>query len=506
MISSNAHARRLPGEGRACMQNAFRRRKRTHLKSTWVSCDGVRYCLLVLFLVCGSSWGWAQPGMRILSEEEALQDAHRRHTSWIVRLSRSDWFKWKPRPMWRKPVQECWEDGGTACYEKLQFPRWDFLWGFWSILPTMSIEFDPYSIPQRFVEFELRSGLRVKGLLALKAETWHPAKQLPLVVIRSGIFSNSSEFLPERFLFIQYFQQMPFHVLLLESPSGSEFVQRNQQLVFGGHEEAQQSEEIAELLKKRLSFHTLHLVGVSLGGQGVLASALQQSSQFQSVTAFCPLVDLEATRDRHLREGWGMKAADFWIRERMGQVEALRFSDWSAPTRSFFEVLDRKKDFWQKNRLALEKKFQKPLLVLATVRDSLVPYELNSGRYLIGREDVELLPLQAGTHCSLPGAYDWNLFVPRLENHILKAAQLRWVQTRQEVGEVRSPVRFRVDQNGRSFLRWRRFGFWPEQAEIRVNLPFPSDSREGRLANERWLSAHVRIDGSTAVVAEGLTP
>ena len=69
---------------------------------------------------------------------------------------------------------------------------------------TLFLRLHPAQHPYaRHVMFHLPGGIRLKGLLALKGDL----RKRPLVILRLGIFSNTQEFFPERYLFMQMFEQ-----------------------------------------------------------------------------------------------------------------------------------------------------------------------------------------------------------------------------------------------------------------------------------------------------------
>jgi hypothetical protein len=137
---------------------------------------------------------------------------------------------------------------------------------------TMMLRLDPERLPKaRYVMFQLPGNIHLKGLLALKGLE----KKRPLIILRLGIFSNVSEFLPERYLYYQLFEQSDFNLLILESNSSQEFIHRNKILALGGFDEGIQNFQVAKMVQNRnepLSKYvkSVHLAGVSFGGHGVI--------------------------------------------------------------------------------------------------------------------------------------------------------------------------------------------------------------------------------------------
>ncbi|MBX2988721.1 MAG: hypothetical protein KF802_12570 [Bdellovibrionaceae bacterium] len=299
------------------------------------------------------------------------------------------------------------------------------------------------------VMLNLPGGVRLKGLLALKGD----GKKRPLVILRLGIFSNVGDFMPERFLLMQLFEQGPANVLVLENSSGADFVANNAGLTLGGPEEALQNLQVARLLRdpqEPLSklVGSLHLVGASLGGNGLFSTAALQNLQkgkawIDSYFAFCPVVHLRDTLHHAIRSGAEGTLVDVWISRRLAGVrdrvsslaatsvgtwwklrpyywpEALRFAEAAYPTapglREGLQVppaLDA--PLWEAAEpWAWWQPSKAPFLVVATREDDIVPVELNAARLsaALGDRagDLGLAVLREGFHCTLAAAYDWNV-------------------------------------------------------------------------------------------------
>lgn len=427
------------------------------------------------------------PSYRALPWQEAF--ASQSQSSWLLRGMRQDFLRWTPRPAFDLRLQECWESQESqACVEKL--PDSVAGLGAWlAPLASLSISFPLSPFRFQFAEITDSRGTRIQVL-----EAFHPSKDplRPLILLRAGIFSNTTEFFPERFLMIQLLEQMNFDVVLVESSSGNEFLKRNRSLQFGGAQESLQNKELARIYRKLYPGRSLHLVGVSLGGHSVMAEAQDRESLFASLTALCPLIDLPSTWEFHQQNPVFLWIANLWVGLRMKDVH-LGF-DWGwRPLENLFSYIQAKDpEFWARNSFHKALSVQRPLWVLASQSDALVPYSLNSGRFLQNQKGVQLVSVLRGNHCSLPLAYPWNAFVPPIEQHILKAASLERPRRTSPLHLNSTKLRIRVTPQGQTEISERRWGFGQRLQVFDWELPMEFSTEAGRLANERWLSAQIR--------------
>jgi pimeloyl-ACP methyl ester carboxylesterase len=310
------------------------------------------------------------------------------------------------------------------------------------------------------VLFHLPGDIKLKGLLALKGDF----KKRPLVVFRAGVFNNVSEFFPERAWLMMLFEQSPFNVLLVENMTGSDFIADNTQFAFGGYDEGLQNILIAQILQDpneplHALVDSLHLFGVSLGGHGVLfASLLNELNSkpnqplYQSFMGLCPVVDLKASMENLTGHRPFSYAADLWSRKRLaGLTEKLPGLE-DHPSFAFLrtavddvvtayhgglshvssvrlpEGMQDGSNFWQLNYYwKYYKNVKGPVLVLATDRDPIVPFALNSQKIQnktleLGRSNVSVVNFPEGVHCTLPVAYDWKAVSSILQAYILSHA------------------------------------------------------------------------------------
>lgn len=379
-----------------------------------------------------------------------------------------------PYPLWAKPVQ--WEfikwspTGELGFYPEGCHPddlraanaeqireylqrchnsvERDWVDPFSQNLSSMWLRYRPFDNPYiRHVIFHLPGGVKLKGLLALKGDL---AKR-PLVVFRAGIFSNTQEFYAERGFFIQFFEQSPFNLLLLESMSGSEYVKHNTQLAMGGFEEGAQNYFILRQLSKpeeplNKVISSKHMLALSMGGNGAffanLLDHVNKTNLISSLVAYCPLVNFQDTFDFHSGQGFSLAMMNYYgarrikeVGERIPDIRKQWFvtdlmkhieTQYTGPqlgTVDFRwpnyvqEELQKKNIsqplFWRLTSFWKEyRDIPIPTWIFATENDPIVPYMLNAhrlkdGRMNVGRSPVEVIELPVGVHCSLPGAYDW---------------------------------------------------------------------------------------------------
>jgi predicted alpha/beta-fold hydrolase len=374
----------------------------------------------------------------------------------IARFLLSSKLKYSPA-LERKPIsKECSKgyerasDYLTRCDSELQSGTNDPIRNTYE---TMMIDLKPEQHPNvRFVMFHLPNGIQLKGLLALKGDQ----KKRPLILLRLGIFSNVREFFPERYLFMQMFEQSPFNLLILESASSTEFTLRNKILSLGGVDEGVQDIQISRLIQADSQpvsrfISSVHVMAVSFGGHGALFAALlndiSRDHPIRSVTTFCPLVHFKETFNFHLSQGMYFYLMEYWIRNRLRSLrDVMPDLDQENFVQSIFAHLEKNyngapsldtnvtlpagmsaftKNYWKANDFwPFFKQVKTPILILATEKDPIVPVGLNVETLLDGSTDVDKSNItshifQKGYHCSLPAAYDWYNTADFLIHYIL---------------------------------------------------------------------------------------
>jgi hypothetical protein len=473
--------------------------------------------------------------MEILTENSPYRLKAADDYPFWARAIRNDLFKWDPTGR-SEPIeadcdfsQEQFLASKTAdltylrdyfirCEKKLRTGTDDVLRNAYL---TDFIKLQPSHHPfARHVILHLPNGIKLKGLLALKGDS----KPRPLVVLRLGIFSNTQEFFPERYVFLQMFEQSPFNMLILESLSGTEFLQNNTQYSLGGFDEGIQNYQVAaELQSKSEPFSKLidsvHLFGISLGGHGVLYASLLNQLNPQAISsfaAFCPLINFKESFEYHQSHRFNISLMNYWASHRMGHLKnifpeldlenfipsllmnlersysgALTLSKEepinlppSALAKGFFS----KNDFWEDY-----KEIKTPVLIFATRKDPIVPFEINSRRLLEGEMpldnlNLKVIPLEAGYHCTIPSAYNWKAWTMVLQSYVLKNSNVKLQEF-----EVSLPLGFKATEDfffeateqGLFVVQGSPWKFWAQERTV-----IPLDQTE-------WTGLHLPLNEAT---------
>jgi hypothetical protein len=322
----------------------------------------------------------------------------------------------------------------------------------------MTMKFDPQGHPfMRRVVFNMPGNIKLKGLLGLKGDN----KKRPLVIVRLGIFANVEEFMPERAWIMMLFEQSPFNVLVVENMTSSDFIVNNSHFSFGGYDEGIQN----ILLAKKLSgaseplsqlIDSIHFFGVSLGGHGVLFASLLNDLNspagkplIQSFSLMCPVVNLKPSMESLREEGVRGMVADVWTEHRLAPLAEKYPALKKAPTFHFMENaiqeiilsyigglsyipwvklpagMTNTAPFWELNNFwPYYKNVQGPVLIFATHEDPAVPYDLNSKEIQnknlkIDSNNIRVVDLPHGVHCTLPIPYDWNAVSTVLQSYVM---------------------------------------------------------------------------------------
>lgn len=305
----------------------------------------------------------------------------------------------------------------------------------------------------KMTEKELSKFKRVRLILApnqkqqthLTARIALQDKLAPMIVLRNGVFSSADSFMAEKTYAYLFYFKMGYHVMIVENSTSPSFIQNNQYLTFGGIDESIQNIYIGKFLsdnKLNLAkqITRLHLVGISLGGQGVLySSMLNDLNQhvYQNMIALCPAVHLQKNLEKYFYpHNLQNYFKNFWANIRMQSLWE-KYPKSAEPNiantiRQSFQLISEnyqgiilKSDiiqlpafYRQKTELwdLLEswdqyQNVQTPVSLLATVNDELVGYEIN-GKTLFNQSNIEHLLFPTGNHCSMPISYQW----PILEN------------------------------------------------------------------------------------------
>lgn len=304
----------------------------------------------------------------------------------------------------------------------------------------------------------------VRGILALKPGT----SPRPLLLIICGLFCSVSDSTLFRNLLMHGGDESPFHVMVLNSNTSPEFYLDNRRGPAAGFSEGRTAILIADWLRRhselRDKFSSLHLMGVSNGGQAALFAAgfnrpnhlWGEASPLNSVTALCPVVNAKPSLEYVFEQSQVRQLfyKRFWslIEEVHPDVPALqRLVDlnrpvpargigplyaavaldyyhghelnWALPPFHNF-TLDSADDYWELNRFAKypSSTIATPTLIWAPRNDGIVRYAENVGTLEeTYRENpyVNILATPHGNHCGFSLAYGWDTTSAILRTHIL---------------------------------------------------------------------------------------
>ncbi|MEK2687465.1 hypothetical protein [Bdellovibrio sp. GT3] len=325
----------------------------------------------------------------------------------------------------------------------------------------LTMRYEPQDHPfLRRVVINLPGNVKLKGLLALKGDT----KRRPLVIFRSGIFSSIEDFRPERGWMMMLFEQSPFNVLLLENLTSADFIANNSQFSFGGYDEGIQNILIAQLLRNPLEpisrlVDSVHVMGMSLGGPGVLFSSLlnkynspASAPLIQSFLAMCPVVNLKPTMESLTGSGVRSAFIDLWGRRRLSGIEdklpgVVQYESFKYLQKAVSEVvrtyhgglsymssvklppgMKDGENFWALNDFwPYYKDVKEPVVIWATDNDMMVPYSINAQMLAnksmkVDSRNIRVVEFPEGYHCTLPVAYDWKMSTSLLQSYVLSHA------------------------------------------------------------------------------------
>jgi hypothetical protein len=322
----------------------------------------------------------------------------------------------------------------------------------------LTMRYNAYEHPfLRRVVINLPGNVKLKGLIALKGDS----KRRPLVIFRSGIFSSIEDFRPERAWMMMLFEQSPFNVLLLENLTSADFIANNNQFSFGGYDEGIQNILIAQMLRNPTEplsrvVDSIHIMGMSLGGPGVLFSSLLNKYNspagaplIQSFLALCPVVNLKETMESLTNSGTRSAFIDLWGRRRLRGIEeklpgVVQYDSFKFIHKAVSEVvrtyhgglsyinsvklppgMKDSEDFWGLNNFwPYYKDVSEPVMIWATDHDFMVPYAINAQKIVnkvmkIDSRNIRVVEFPEGYHCTLPVAYDWKLSSSMFQSYVL---------------------------------------------------------------------------------------
>lgn len=321
----------------------------------------------------------------------------------------------------------------------------------------------------RRLKIRLPDGHVVDAWLAMKLDS----QPRPLVIVKCGIFCNPGNG-SQRFLMMHYFDESPWHVLLVGNMTGAQYAHDNKIFAMGGYDEGLQFVELAQMLMApdspvRPYISHLHAAAVSLGSHAVLYASLYNqyykqfdgSPLFTSFSAICPVVDMQKTFDDNFNDflhgevlshvAWSAISAemkDVFALQRLipngkmpdyHQFPAImssaaiddyihRPAEW-RPKPFASELIDSQDKYWQINNfLDHASEVRTPVFALSSDDDILVSPEYNSKMLIADKfanqpgSSIQVLDVPKGNHCAISQYYGWDVVSAILRGMIPEVA------------------------------------------------------------------------------------
>ncbi|MCB0343079.1 MAG: hypothetical protein H6626_06480 [Pseudobdellovibrionaceae bacterium] len=358
--------------------------------------------------------------------------------------------------------------------------------GLFTLLEFSRVEYDIFENPQvHALRVYFENGDVSYGIVGLKPG----AERRPLVIVKCGLFCDGSPSTSIKTIMMHLFDESPFNVIILGNNTGTNSVRDNHRIVFGGFFEGHEIMAVGKWAREKAPFRnsisSVHSMGISLGGNASLFAALYNDHNrlehgkkvFDSAVAYCPAVNIKPTIESLY--GWKYfgylaslvtwrnvqsvlpqvpELADFFSGE---PPEPQRFPDLlgEAATRYLATVneddylrpfkdkpLTDLYDFWQLNDFTrFAKQVGTPTLVWGAKDDMVVKNKFNAGD-LAERLDgwngnLQVLNLDAGSHCAFSVAYGWPTAAAVLRSFILNHDSDVGVNASTEVAALSLPSR-----------------------------------------------------------------
>ncbi|OYZ23879.1 MAG: hypothetical protein B7Y39_03195 [Bdellovibrio sp. 28-41-41] len=284
------------------------------------------------------------------------------------------------------------------------------------------------------------NGLKTRALWGLRSE-----EKRDLIIIRPGVYANVDELIAERYMLFMLTELNDYHILVLEnSTSGDHFV-NNENVIIGGPKEAFENLYLIEQLRKHPKLSGLigkvHLMGISLGANGVLLSSLinqkENHKYFDKTVLFCPVVDLKASFHAQMQNGAKPFIMDLWSSRRFQDLEGKENFELASFWSSLFSLTPRWVNSawsWFEKKYKFQPEWQKYLpsefysgdfkkdyqffnqqtrvpdnfYAIATKTDPIVFPEDNYEKLAAKtHENTFFYKFEDGFHCSMAYAYQW---------------------------------------------------------------------------------------------------
>lgn len=347
----------------------------------------------------GLTW---QPDLEVLSQiDECHSSIFKRH---LVNTSQRE-----------LEIQKFW----SQCEHKWRLNTYNPLTQIQEILRT---DFEPSQHPEvRMIQWTFKDRTHIRGFLFFKG----PQKK-PLVLLRPGIFSHLRSSVAERFLMMMLFDEGPFHLLLIPSNTGADYIEDNSQIHFGDDSEFIQTSEILDQIqdpKEPLNQYikSIHLVGISLGSYGLLKANARERKKEHSLLDrsifLCPAVDLKSSLNT-IESSWINRVLlRIWFDLRLSQLKTplgLTSRD------SIFDFIKTKMEKETSSLLSLLSDYNyNHSFVIWTKLDPVLNPDTNAKMLqlhsLLGSSFLEL---PRGIHCSLSTAYQWPIVSLMLRGYL----------------------------------------------------------------------------------------
>lgn len=299
----------------------------------------------------------------------------------------------------------------------------------------LRMDFEPSQHPEvRMIQWSFKNHSRLRGYLFFKGG---PEKK-PLVILRPGVFSHLRSSIAERFLMMMLFEEGPFHLLLLPSNSGSDYIEDNHQIGFGDESEHSQTSEILDQLhdpQQPLNQYIsrIHLVGMSLGNYGLFLTNANERKKHDSLLDrslfLCPAIDLKSSFAQITNNQLHQLFLRLWFYLRLSSQQGVLVPPVEG---SLFDFITTKVNQNTNALLALLPHYDfTHSLILWTQLDPVLPPEYNAKiLVLLKTPPTHLLELPRGLHCSLATTYQWPIVSLTLRGYLnsssLQSTQTAW--------------------------------------------------------------------------------
>ncbi len=317
------------------------------------------------------------------------------------------------------------------------FSKNNFISGLKAISQRGSFHNHPF-FKYSFLNFP--EGMKTRAIVGIKNQT-----KRDLVIVRPGIFASVDELIAERYILFLLTELNDFHVVVLENSTSGDHLVNNDHGMVAGAKEAFENLYIIDHLRKNKNLAPLigkiHLMGMSLGANGVLLSSLINKKEnyryFEKTLLLCPVVDFKTSFNSQMQNGFVSYLLDWWSSRRFrdlagkkdfelepGIDSMLKFSprwvkgawnwfekkyhyqpSWQAYLSKDFYQGDFKKDFEFFNQNTV---LPNNLYVIATKTDPIVhPADNYDKLFDRANSNTFFYKFEDGFHCSFAYTYQW---------------------------------------------------------------------------------------------------